>query len=442
MDCKPQSPLSVALPRTSEECTVDLEEAMNRIHLTFEKEVSGLHKSLRDMDAAHIAEREEAGRVCAGHGCGDFHQGQSNIEGRDPVKAIGDVRRTMHAICQIPKLSHAMLSDFDQWKQEMYNTIASARTNEPKYNQVNIEFIYASIALNLRDQAVGLEPSRLTWSESTRRRTISAKRGKFEGRRQQLTESPMAYLSIMLRLYNRAQYNDQSYLIKRFLAGLLNETLKLQLILHHKQATDYESMRAAVVECHAVLVKAIHIGKGTPTFNVTGLTQQSDVASSETFAQWKRRSKPGCKEGTEPMDLSQIDNLTARNTEVLFFMGQDNLHLRDHETEDDLAYWEDDLASEDTTITEMIRGRADSTDKTCYHCNAVGHFKAQCPQETSGTREIYHQTIYVLRKRRKQIGWSSKPLKMRSWLINIVVTRGGPWSREELRQPGRSRPDH
>ena len=52
----------------------------------------------------------------------------------------------------------------------------------------------------------------------------------------------MAYLSIMLRLYNRAQFNDQSYLIERFLAGLLNETLKLQLILHHKQATDYESM--------------------------------------------------------------------------------------------------------------------------------------------------------------------------------------------------------
>ena len=117
----------------------------------------------------------------------------------------------------------------------------------------------------------------------------------------------MAYLSIMLRLYNRAQFNHQSYLIERFLAGLLNETLKLQLILHHKQAMDYESMQPAVVECHAALVKAIRIGKGAPTFSVTGLTQQSDVASSETFAQWKRRAKPGSKDTTEPMDLSQID---------------------------------------------------------------------------------------------------------------------------------------
>ena len=213
---------------------------------------------------------------------------------------------------------------------------------------------------------------------------LSAKRGEFEGRQQQITESPMAYLSIMLRLYNRAQYNDQSYLIEWFLAGLLNETLKLQLILHHKQATDYESMRAAVVECHAALVKAIRIGKGTPTFNVTGLNQQSDVASSETYAQWKRRSKQGSKEATELMDLSQIYNLTDQSTEVLFFMGQDDLHLRDHETEDDLAYWEDELAREDTTITEMIRGRADSIDRTCYHCNTVGHFKAQCPQRRQG----------------------------------------------------------
>ena len=110
---------------------------------------------------------------------------------------------------------------------------------------------------------------------------LSAKRGEFEGRRQQITESPMAYLSIMLCLYNRAQFNDQSYLVKRFLAGLLNETLKLQLILHHKQATDYETMRAARGRMSCCTDQGIRIGKGTPTFSVTGLTQQSDVASSK-----------------------------------------------------------------------------------------------------------------------------------------------------------------
>ena len=119
----------------------------------------------------------------------------------------------------------------------------------------------------------------------------------------------MAYLSIMLHLYNRAQFNDQTYLVERFLAGLLNETLKLQLILHYKHATDYETMRAAVVECHAALVKAIRIGKGTPTFSMTGLTQQSDVASSETFAQWKHRSKPGSKDSSEPMHTAVIPTI-------------------------------------------------------------------------------------------------------------------------------------
>ena len=139
---------------------------------------------------------QEVGQARAGHGHGNFHQGQAHPDGRDPVKAIGDMRRTMHAICQIPKLSHATLSDFDQWKQEMYNTITSARTDDPKYNQVNIEFIYASIALNLRDQAGGLEPVGLKMIQHitpkmylkdleriyTPADHLSAKRGEFEGR--------------------------------------------------------------------------------------------------------------------------------------------------------------------------------------------------------------------------------------------------------------------
>ena len=79
----------------------------------------------------------------------------------------------MHAICQITKLSHATLSDFDQWKQEMLNTIESARTNDPKYNKVNIEFIYASIDLDLRDQAVGHEPTKIHHDKPSHARNVS-----------------------------------------------------------------------------------------------------------------------------------------------------------------------------------------------------------------------------------------------------------------------------
>ena len=94
------------------------------------------------------------------------------------------------------------------------------------------------------------------------------------------------------------------------------------------------------------------------------------------------------------MDLSQIENIPSQNTDVLFFMGQDDLHLRDHETEEDLANWEDELASEDTTITEMVRGRADTTNKTCYHCNNVGYFKAQCPQRRQGQGRPNRSSTY------------------------------------------------
>ena len=47
----------------------------------------------------------------------------------------------------------------------------------------------------------------------------------------------MAYLAVMFRLYNRAKYNDQAFLVEIFLIGLLNESLKLQIVLHHRRCT-------------------------------------------------------------------------------------------------------------------------------------------------------------------------------------------------------------
>ena len=55
------------------------------------------------------------------------------------------------------------------------------------------------------------------------------------------------------------------------------------------------------------------------------------------------------------MDLTQLEGVPSRGSEMLFFMGQDDLNLRDRETEEDLAYWEAELPNEDTTITDMVR---------------------------------------------------------------------------------------
>ena len=193
----------------------------------------------------------------------------------------------------------------------------------------------------------------------------------------------MAYLAVMHRLYTRAQYNDEAYLVEKFLAGLLNEALKLQIVMHHRAANDYDSMRAAVVECHAAMVKAVRVGKGTPLFSLTGLTQQSDTASQETYTQWKRRAKMGNPKESESMDLAQIEGPADYPSKVLFFMGPGDFHLRDRETEADLAYWEGDLSEEHTTIAEMVRGIQEGG-RACYHCNVVGHLKAQCPQRRQG----------------------------------------------------------
>ena len=103
----------------------------------------------------------------------------------------------------------------------------------------------------------------------------------------------MAYLAVMYRLYNRAKYNDPAFLVERFLMGLLNEALKLQIVMHHRSVHDYTSLREAVVESHAAMIKAVRVGKGTPPFSLAGLSQQSDVASQETSLQWKKRSRMG-----------------------------------------------------------------------------------------------------------------------------------------------------
>ena len=239
------------------------------------------------------------------------------------VKLAGDVFRTMRGICRAPELTQANLADFDQWSDEMLHTIDTARTNEPTYNRVNIEFIYGNISLDLRSQAEGHVPEKLSNIALTKPADylklladlytpadhLSTKRGEFEGRKQLATESPLTYLSVMYRLYTRAKYQDPAFLVERYLMGLLNESLKLQIVMHHRKVNDYNTLRDAVVESHSAMIKAVRVGKGTPPFSLAGLSQQSDVASQETSLQWKRRARMGNvgTTGAEAMDLTQIE---------------------------------------------------------------------------------------------------------------------------------------
>ena len=363
------------------------------------------------------------------------------------VKLVGEVHRTLRNICRAPELSQANLADFDQWAEEMIHTIDAARTNTSDYNKVNIEFIYGSIELDLRSQAEGHVPEKMNLVHMmtpekylellaklyTPADHLSTKRGKFEGRKQLPTESPMAYLAVMYRLYNRAKYNDPAFLVERFLMGLLNEALKLQIVMHHRSVHDYKSLREAVVESHAAMIKAVRVGKGTPPFSLAGLSQQSDVASQETSLQWKKRSRMGnvSNSSADAMDLAQIEGPANDSGELLFFMGPDDLQLRDMETTGDLDYWEGELDEEQTTISELVRGGR-QTDRACYHCHEVGHLKAQCPQRRRGLTKQTSQPMVRSRGTGRPGKPSSEPQRGRSpapsWTRGAARGRGRPFS--------------
>ena len=360
------------------------------------------------------------------------------------VKQVGEVHQTLRNICRAPDLSHANLADFDQWAEEMLHAIEAAQTNSADYYKVNIEFIYGSIELELRSQAEGHIPTKMDLINMitpeaylqtleklyTPADHLSTKRGDFEGRKQLPTESPMAYLAVMFRLYNRAKYSDQAFLVERFLIGLLNESLKLQIVLHHRGAHDYKTLREAVVECHASMIKAVRVGKGTPPFSLVGLSQQSDAVSQETTLQWKKRSRMG-NSTTDAMELAQIEGPTNDSGEMLFFMGPDDLQLRDMETTVDLDYWEGDLDEEQTTITELVRGGRQN-DRACYHCHEVGHLKAQCPQRRKGPMKPTNQPMVRGRGTGRSGNQSSEPQRGRSsapsWSRGTTRGRGRPFS--------------
>ena len=235
----------------------------------------------------------------------------------------------------------------------------------------------------------------------------------------------------MYRLYTRAKYNDQAFLVKKFLIGLLNKALKLQIIMHHRTANDYETLRETVVKCHTSMIKAVQVGKGNPPFSLTGLTQQSDTSSQETHTQWRRWPRMcNSKEG-ESMDMAQIEGPTDDPIEVLFFMGANDFQLRDRETEADLAYWEGDLPEEHTTITEMVQGKQQG-DRACFHCYEVGHLKDQCPQRCQGQGKPMNRPAVRGRGTGRPLGASNEPPRGRSsaptWQQGTFRGRGRPFN--------------
>ena len=61
-----RSPPSVALPKTQDQRTQDLEDTVNLIHSSFKTEIDGIHTALRILDAAQRAGNDRLGNEDAG----------------------------------------------------------------------------------------------------------------------------------------------------------------------------------------------------------------------------------------------------------------------------------------------------------------------------------------------------------------------------------------
>ena len=122
----------------------------------------------------------------------------------------------------------------------------------------------------------------------------------------------------------------------------------------------------------------------------------------------------------DAMDLAQIEGPTDDLSEVLFFMGPDDFQLRDMETEADLVYWEGDLTEEHATITEMVQGGC-KNDRACFHCQEVGHLKAQCPQRRQGQGKPMNQQVFRGRATGRPGGTSNA--NTRGWAL---LNKQGP----------------
>ena len=121
------------------------------------------------------------------------------------------------------------------------HTIETARTNDPQYNRINIEFIYGSIDLELRSQAEGHIPSKielinLTTPEAylqtleklyTPADHLSTKRSEFEGWRQLPMESPIAYLADNVLTVHQSQVQRSSLLSREVLDRIVERSIEV-----------------------------------------------------------------------------------------------------------------------------------------------------------------------------------------------------------------------
>ena len=93
------------------------------------------------------------------------------------------------------------------------------------------------------------------------------------------------------------------------------------------------------------------------------------------------------------------DDQSYKASEELFFAAPDYKDIRLCEEPEVHEYWESGLTVE--SLEALRRGKGEHSISMCYHCNARGHLKANCPDRRLANRKPWERA-WKARKRKRQ----------------------------------------